>query len=221
MAANKEPYQGPDNGRAADRPVRPHKAARPGLPSAGSSISSSRGATPGADSEIGPLDGAAVVRLAKRVVGIRRRRGGGRLRDRPARLVAELAGGRNSSAKPKVALASPNAATLSGNCAPHMPGPEIGSIRTSSGPSLTAPDFRHATSASARHGSRSAWKSPRPQPANETRTKEPTRYKRTPRVIRARSTNLFKDSSTRCFHEFLTMPGRARCCGGVRDGQQR
>ena len=35
-----------------------------------------------------------------------------------------------------------------------------------------------------------------PQPANETRTKEPTRYKRTPRTIPARSTNLFKDSST-------------------------
>src|SRR4030081_1679668 len=116
-----------------------------------------------------------------------------------------LAGGRRSSAKPKLLLLSPSAATLSGYSAPQTPGPEIGLIRTSSAFSLTAPDFRQAISASARHGSRSAdWKSPRPQPASETRTKEPTRYKRTPRVIRARSTNLFKDSSTRCFHESLT-----------------
>ena len=88
------------------------------------------------------------------------------------------------------------AATFSGNSAPHMPGPEIGSMRTMSALSLTAPDFRHAASASARHGSRSAWKKPRPQPASETRTMEPTRYKRTPRVMRARSVNLLKDSST-------------------------
>src|SRR5450631_2946954 len=64
-----------------------------------------------------------------------------------------------------------------------MPGPEIGSIRTRSGPSFTAPDFRHAISASARQGSRSAEKNPRPHPTSETRTKEPTRYKQTPRVI--------------------------------------
>src|SRR6202022_1991820 len=116
-----------------------------------------------------------------------------------------LAGGRNSSAKPKLPLLSPSAATLSGYSAPQTPGPDIGSIRTSSAFSLTAPDFRHAISASARHGSRSAdWKNPRPQPANETRTKEPTRYKPTPRVIRAGSTNLFKDASTPCFHESLT-----------------
>src|SRR4029077_8845157 len=90
-----------------------------------------------------------------------------------------------------------------------------GSTRTRSGVSFTAPDLRHATSASARHGSRSAWKNPRPQPASEARTKEPTRYKRTPRVIRARSANLFKDSSTRCFHEPLTMsPGGALCGPG-------
>src|SRR6267143_1462090 len=112
--------------------------------------------------------------------------------------------GRGSSANPKLPLLSPSAATLSGYSAPQTPGPEIGLIRTSSALSLTAPDFRHATSASARHGSRSAVKNPRPQPASETRTKEPTRYKRTPRVIHARSTNLFKDSSTRCFHESLT-----------------
>src|ERR1019366_5376335 len=116
-----------------------------------------------------------------------------------------LPGGRSSSAKPKLPLLSPSAATLSGNSAPQTPGPEIGSIRTSSAFSLTAPDFRHAISASARHGSRPAdSKNPRPQPANETRTKEPTRYKRTPRIIRARSTNFFKDSSTRCFHDSLT-----------------
>src|SRR3982074_2596130 len=116
-----------------------------------------------------------------------------------------LAGGRRlSSAKPKLLLLSPSAATLSGYSAPQTPGPEIGLIRTSSAFSLTAPDFRQAISASARHGSRPAEKNPRPQPASETRTKEPTRYKRTPRVIRARSANLFKDSSTRCFHESLT-----------------
>src|SRR6202140_1846963 len=85
-----------------------------------------------------------------------------------------------------------------------MPGPEIGSMRTMAALSLTVPDFRHAISASARPGSRSAEKNPRPQPANDTRTKEPTRYKRTPRIIRARSTNLFKDSSTPCFHDSLT-----------------
>ncbi len=33
---------------------------------------------------------------------------------------------------------------------------------------------------------------PRPQPASETRTTEPTRYKRTPRVIRARWSNVLK-----------------------------
>src|ERR1700722_5818727 len=107
-----------------------------------------------------------------------------------------LAGGRrSSSANPNEPLLSPSAATLSGNSAPQTPGPEIGSIRTRSALSWTAPDFRHAISASARHGSRSSdQKNPRPQPANETSTKEPTRYKQTPRVIRARSTNLFNDS---------------------------
>src|SRR6476660_6066474 len=117
------------------------------------------------------------------------------------------AGGLNSSAKPKLPTPSPSAATLSGYSAPQTPGPEIGSTRTRSGVSFTAPDLRHATSASARHGSRSAWKNPRPQPASDTRTKEPTRYKRTPRAIRARSTNLFKDSST-------TLPEH-RPCGEV------
>src|SRR3954470_17479990 len=95
-----------------------------------------------------------------------------------------LLGGRNSSAKPKLPLASPSAATFSGYSAPQTPGPEIGLIRTRSAFSFTAPDLRHATSASARHGSRSAdWKKPRPQPANETRTKEPTRTQETPRAI--------------------------------------
>src|SRR5262245_5456575 len=94
------------------------------------------------------------------------------------------AGGRRlSSAKPKLEELSPKAATLSGKSAPQTPGPEIGEIRTRSGVSFTTPDFRQAISASARQGSRSAWKKPRPQPASETRTKEPTRYKRTPRVM--------------------------------------
>src|SRR5580692_4813958 len=95
------------------------------------------------------------------------------------------AGGRmSSSAKPKLAELSPSAETLSGKSAPQAPGPEIGSIRTRSGLSLTLPDLRHATSASARHGSRSSEKNPRPHPASDTRTKEPTRYKQTPRVMR-------------------------------------
>src|SRR5580693_7825216 len=65
-----------------------------------------------------------------------------------------FAGGRrSSSAKPKLPLLSPNAATLSGNSAPQIPGPEIGLMRTTSALSLTAPDFRHAISASARRGS--------------------------------------------------------------------
>src|SRR3954453_14303679 len=116
-----------------------------------------------------------------------------------------LPGGRNSSAKPKLPLLSPSAATLSGYSAPQTPGPEIGLIRTSSGVSLTAPDFRHAISASARHGSRSAEKNPRPQPARETRTKEPTRYKQTPRPISTGSANIFKDSTTPWIHIPLTM----------------
>src|SRR3954463_16821366 len=108
-----------------------------------------------------------------------------------------LPGGRSSSsAKPKLPALSPSAATLSGYSAPQTPGPEIGLIRTNSALSFTAPDFRQAISASVRHGSRSAEKNPRPQPTNETRTKEPTRDKRTPRVIHAGSTNIFKDSST-------------------------
>src|SRR6202035_2942278 len=113
-------------------------------------------------------------------------------------------GRRSSSANPNELLLSPSAATLSGNSAPQTPGPEIGSIRTISALSFTAPDFRHAISASARHGSRSAWKNPLPQPASETRTTEPTRYQQTPRAIPASSTNLLKDCSTRYFHESLT-----------------
>ena len=123
--------------------------------------------------------------------------------------------GRNSSfRKLKLPLLSPNTATLSGNSAPQTPGPEIGLIRTSSALSLTAPDFKQAISASARHGSRSAEKNPRPHPASETRTKEPTTNKQTPRVIRADSTNLLKDSSTHPFHESLTtlLVSRALAC---------
>src|SRR5579863_6669374 len=105
-------------------------------------------------------------------------------------------GRRSSSAKPNVEEPSPSAETFSGKSAPQAPGPEIGSIRTISGPSLTLPDFRHATSASARHGSRSSEKNPRPQPASETRTTEPTRYQQASRVMRRTSTNLFKDLST-------------------------
>src|SRR3954447_13978564 len=94
------------------------------------------------------------------------------------------AGRRNSPAKPKLPLLSPSPATFSGYSAPQAPAPEIGLIRTRSAFAFPAPDFGHAISASARHGSRSAvWKKPRPQPANETRTKEPTRTQETPRAI--------------------------------------
>src|ERR1700744_1344194 len=93
-------------------------------------------------------------------------------------------GRRSSSEKPKLAELSPSAKTFKGMSAPQAPGPEIGLIRTRSGPSLTTPDFRQAISASARHGSRSSEKNPRPHPASETRTKEPTRYQQTPRVMR-------------------------------------
>jgi hypothetical protein len=69
-----------------------------------------------------------------------------RLRARPARLSAD--GGRRaqlSSAKPKLLLASPMAATFSGYRRRTDAGPEIGSTRTMSVLSFTAPDFRHAT----------------------------------------------------------------------------
>src|SRR3981189_1504630 len=131
-----------------------------------------------------------------------------------------VVGGRGlSTAKPTLPLLSPSAATLSGYSAPQTPGPEIGLIRITSALSLTAPDFRHAISASARHGSRSAEKNPRPQPANETRKKEPTRYKRTPCVICAGSANLFKDSSTCCFYEFLTISTAVQHRSDSGDGQ--
>jgi hypothetical protein len=39
---------------------------------------------------------------------------------------------------------------------PQAPGPSIGEMRTRAADSLTAPEFRHDNSASARHGSRSA-----------------------------------------------------------------
>src|SRR5262245_22950197 len=61
-------------------------------------------------------------------------------------------------------------------------------MRTTPGPSLTAPALRHASSASRRHGSRSAKKKPPLQPVSTPRTPkpmEPTRYQRTPRAMAA------------------------------------
>ena len=125
--------------RAADRSADRDKAGLPGVPSGGRSISSSWGATPGAVKETGPLEAAPS------------RAGAWRCRDRetPAAAAARSAsaadcrwipgGRRSSSAKPKLLLLSPSAATLSGYSAPHTPGPEIGSIRTSSAFSLTRP----------------------------------------------------------------------------------
>ena len=67
--------------------------------------------------------------------------------------------------------------------APQMPGPVMGDIRTNDGPSLTRPDLRQATSASCRHASRSATHI-LPQAANPRTTREPTRYRATPRAMR-------------------------------------
>ena len=74
------------------------------------------------------------------------------------------------------------AATFNGKSAPQMPGPEIGSMRTSDAPSFTCPDFRQATSASCRQGSRSA-NIILPQAARPRTTREPTRYRATPRAM--------------------------------------
>ena len=114
--------------------------------------------------------------------------------DRPARLAGTLAGSRRAAAahrQSRTLDVSASAATFNGNSAPQAPGPAIGEIRTTFALSLTSPDFMHAASASARQGSRSAvLKKPRPQPAIETRTSEPTRYKATLRVIRAQNAEL-------------------------------
>src|SRR5262244_2751731 len=70
-----------------------------------------------------------------------------------------------------------------------MPGPLIAFMRTMPGPSLTAPESRHCTSASRRHGSRSANQPPPLQPASRPRTPrrmKPTRYQRTPHAMRPR-----------------------------------
>ncbi len=59
---------------------------------------------------------------------------------------------------------------------PRMPGPAIGSTRTTAGLIFTPPLFRHATSASCRQLSRSAnCMMPRPQPANATSAAKPMR----------------------------------------------
>ena len=97
-------------------------------------------------------------------------------------------GGRGSSAKPSAAL-SPKVDTFSGKSAPHTPGPRIALIRTMPAPSLTVPALRHSTSASSRHGSRSANMLPPLQPASTPRiprTPEPTRYQRTPHAMAGR-----------------------------------
>src|SRR5262245_44183957 len=77
-------------------------------------------------------------------------------------------------------LLSPNAATLSGKSAPHIPGPSIGSMRTTLAPILTEPDFMQATSASCLQGARSPNMKPRPQPASASSTPAPTRQNPAP-----------------------------------------
>src|SRR4029453_15247513 len=83
-------------------------------------------------------------------------------------------------------LLSPKAVTLRGNSAPHMPGPSIGSMRTTSAPILTVPDFMQATSASWRHGARSPDIKPRAQPASASSTPAPARQKATPLFMLAK-----------------------------------
>src|SRR5262245_23487112 len=77
-------------------------------------------------------------------------------------------------------LLSPNAATLSGKSAPHIPGPSIGSMRTTLAPILTEPDFMQATSASCLQSARSPNMKPRPQPASASSTPAPTRQNPAP-----------------------------------------
>jgi hypothetical protein len=68
-------------------------------------------------------------------------------------------GGRGSSAKASGVL-SPKLDTFIGKSAPQMPGPRMASRRTMPIPSVTRPALMHSTSASWRHGSRSAKKNP-------------------------------------------------------------
>ena len=67
--------------------------------------------------------------------------------------IGQTVGGRGSSANPS-GLVSPRASTFRGKSAPQIPGPSIGRSSAMPGPSLTAPDLRHCSSASRRHGSR-------------------------------------------------------------------
>ena len=169
MAANTAQKKAACNGRAMDRMVPPHSRRRampaylratgrrhppacrcPARPARSGGRLTARHSSAGAARELDSLPNSFLDSF----LGTELPPAPG---DRPARLVADIAGGRRlSSAKPKLLMFSPSAATFSGYSAPHTPGPAIGSIRTSSALSLTAPDFRQAISASARHGSRSA-----------------------------------------------------------------
>ncbi|TMJ32405.1 MAG: hypothetical protein E6G88_03160 [Alphaproteobacteria bacterium] len=78
----------------------------------------------------------------------------------------------------------------------HTPGPAIGLIGVTAGPSRTAPDCRHSTSASCRQGSRCS--NQRPHPSSATRTREPTRNRATPRAM-ARSMRGIALRMLQCF----------------------
>ena len=145
------------------------------------------------------MDGAAIVRLAQRLIGIGLRRSGGRRRpDRPARLVADAAGRPQFIGKAKTGAAFAERGDFER---------ELRATGAGAGNRLDPDQFRAFLDRTGFQAcdlglgpprfALGGLKNPRPQPAKETRTKEPTRYKRTPRVIRARSANLFKDSSTR------------------------
>ena len=125
------------------------------------------------------LDPGATGACAGLTIRPARRDVGDRARGLPA---ARTHARRNSRA----ALPSPRAETRSGKSAPHMPGPRIALMRTMPAPSLTVPALMHCTSASCRHGSRSAKKLPPLQPASTPRTPrttKPTRNQRTPHAM--------------------------------------
>src|SRR5262245_3702367 len=91
-------------------------------------------------------------------------------------------GGRVSSPKASGPPA-PRDDTVNGKSAPQAPGPLIGSMRTLPGPSLTAPELRHAISASRRQASRGSDKNRALQAASTTSKPTTTEPTRTPRTL--------------------------------------
>ena len=100
---------------------------------------------------------------------------------------------------------SPSNDTLSGKSAPHMPGPSIGSIRTTPAPSLTAPDCRHVTSASCRQEARSPkCRKLRPQPASASSSSAPPQIETSPTLhTRENASSFFNEASMLSVREFV------------------